>query len=105
MARSVSTIIGGLVALVAAGIVTADPVRATPIEPGTIQIDNSLTCGILNPLGPGCFAYVPGAGNFTIHNNTSEWAVTGFDVTYDPITAIHSHRLFLVCHPSRSRRI
>src|SRR5579863_9364141 len=69
---------------VIAGIAALVIFVAAPAHAGSIQVDSTLACV---QEGPICFP-IPGVGKFTITNDTSDWAVTGFQVTDDPVPSV-----------------
>lgn len=84
MARSLSNIFAGVATLAALAILAAAPARA-----GAIEIDSALGCAESITLGPLVECLIPtlGAGTFTINNDTTDWDVTGFEVTDEPVPA------------------
>jgi hypothetical protein len=84
-----------LAAGIACGVALA---TAAPARAGQIEIDNTLGCD--NFMFGFCFLTAQGHGNFTIHNNTTEWRVTGFVVTTDPVTVTPPPAFFTASSPS-----
>ena len=83
----------------AAGIACIAALTTTvPARAGTIEIDNALGCDSF--MFGFCFSPAQGKGNFTIHNNTTEWSVTGFEVTTTPVTVVPQPAPFTESHPS-----
>jgi len=92
------TVIHSLMKLAAGIACVAALATAAPAKAGTIEIDNALGCDSF--MFGFCFSPAQGKGNFTIHNNTTEWSVTGFVVTTDPVTVVPPPAPFTESHPS-----